>query len=68
MVCRCPWSRDLRREFAACRLLGCWDCGFESCRGHASLSLVSVVCCQLEVSESGWSLVRRSPTECSECV
>jgi hypothetical protein len=29
-----------------------------------SLSLVSVVCCQVEVSASGWSLVQRSPTEC----
>jgi len=32
-------------------------------------SLVSVVCCQAEVSVSGWSLVQRIPTECgvSEC-
>jgi hypothetical protein len=28
------------------------------------LSLVSVVCCQVEVSASGWSLVQRNPTEC----
>jgi hypothetical protein len=37
--------------------------------GHGCLSLVSVVCCQVEVSASGWSLVQRSPTECgvSEC-
>jgi hypothetical protein len=30
---------------------------------------VSVVCCQVEVSASGWSLVHRRPTECgvSEC-
>jgi hypothetical protein len=26
--------------------------------------LVSVVCCQVEVSATGWSLVQRSPTEC----
>jgi hypothetical protein len=25
---------------------------------------VSVVCCQVEVSASGWSLVQRSPTDC----
>jgi len=33
------------------------------------VSHVSVVCCQVEVSVSGWSLVHRSPTECgvSEC-
>jgi hypothetical protein len=33
--------------------------------------VVSVVCCQVEVSATGWSLVQRSPTECGvskECV
>jgi hypothetical protein len=28
------------------------------------LSLVSIVCCQVEVSATGWSLVQRSPAEC----
>jgi hypothetical protein len=28
------------------------------------VSLVSVVCCQVEVSATGWSLVQRTPTEC----
>jgi hypothetical protein len=28
------------------------------------VSLVSVVCCQVEVSATGWSLVQRSPTDC----
>jgi hypothetical protein len=39
-------------------------------QGHGSLSVVSVVCCQVEVSATGCSLVQRSPTECgvSECV
>jgi hypothetical protein len=32
--------------------------------GHGFLSVVSVVCCHVAVSASGWSLVRRSPTEC----
>jgi len=34
------------------------------------LSVVSVVCCQVEVSATSWSLVQRSPTECgaSFCV
>jgi hypothetical protein len=45
------------------RPIACWDCGFESRRGHGCLSLVSVVCCQVEVSAMGWSLVQRSPTE-----
>jgi hypothetical protein len=31
------------------RPLACWDCRFESRRGHGYLSLVSVVCCQVEV-------------------
>jgi len=34
------------------------------------LSVVSVACCQVEISASGWSLVHRSPTKCvcvSEC-
>ena len=28
------------------------------------MSVVSVVCCQVEVFASGWSLVQRSPTYC----
>ena len=40
------------------------DCGFESRRGHGCRSFLSVVCCQGEVPALGWSLVRRSPTEC----
>jgi hypothetical protein len=34
------------------------------------LSVVSVVCCQVEVSTTSWSLVQRSPTDCgaSLCV
>jgi hypothetical protein len=60
-------SRGLRRESAAACFL--WDCGFESRRQHACLALVSVVCCQVEVSATGWSLVQRIPTECGvfEC-
>jgi hypothetical protein len=27
---------------------------------------VSVVCCQVEVSATAWSLVQRSPTDCGE--
>jgi hypothetical protein len=35
----------------------------------AWMSVVSVVCCQVEVSATSWSLVQGSPTECgvSEC-
>jgi len=37
--------------------LACWDRGFETHRGHGCLSVVSVVCCQVEVSAMSWSLV-----------
>ena len=52
------------------RPLACWNCGFEYLRGHGCLSVVSVVCCQVEVSVTGRSLVQRSRTECgmSVCV
>jgi len=32
------------------RPLACWDCGFDSHRGDGCLYVVSVVCCQVEVS------------------
>jgi hypothetical protein len=37
-----------------------WDCGFES-RG-AWMSLV-ILCCQIEASASGWSLIQRCPID-----
>jgi len=43
---RAVWGLGLRS-------LACWDCGFESRLGHGYLSLVNVVCCQVEVSASG---------------
>ena len=44
--------------------------GFEPHRRHGYLSVVSVVCFQVEVSATSWSLVQRSPTDCgaSLCV
>jgi hypothetical protein len=59
-LCRSQWPRWLRPGSAAARLLrfcvrippGKW------------LSFVSVVCCQVDVSASSWSLVQRSPTDC----
>jgi len=52
------------------RPLASWDLGFESRRGHGYLSVVSVVCCQVEVSATSWSLIQKSPTDCgpSLCV
>jgi hypothetical protein len=50
-------------------LLAFWDYGFEYRRGYGCLSVVSVVCCQIEISATRCSLVQRSPTDCgvSEC-
>jgi len=39
------------------------DSGFVCRRGRGCLSLVSVVCCQVEVPASGRLLAQRSPTE-----
>jgi hypothetical protein len=62
--CRSQWP------CVGLRPLACWDRGFESHRVHGCLSLVCVVCCQVEVSATDWSLVHRSPTDCgaSLCV
>jgi hypothetical protein len=40
-----------------------WDCEFEFRRGRGCLSRVSVVCCQVEVSAMGRSLLQSSPTD-----
>jgi len=42
----------------------CWDCGFEYPLGHDCLSLVNVVCRQLEFSATGRFLVQRIRTDC----
>ena len=44
--------------------LACWDCGFEFRGGHGCLSVVSVVCRQVEVLASGCLLAQRSATDC----
>jgi hypothetical protein len=58
---RSQCSRRLKRRSVDARLL---ECGLESCLGHKYLSFVSVMCCQVAVSASDWSLVQRSPTDC----
>jgi len=58
---RPQWPRDLRRRSAAARLLGLWFSN--PAGGNGCLSVVSVVCCQVEISATGWSLVQRSSTE-----
>ena len=47
------------------RPLACWDCGFVFHGGNGCLSVVSVVCCQVDVSATSWSLVQRSPIDCN---
>jgi hypothetical protein len=65
--CRPQWPRGLSCRSSAARLLRSW---FRIPPGHGYLSVVSVVCCQVEVSATGWSFVQRSPTDCggSLCV
>jgi hypothetical protein len=50
------------------RPLACWGYGFEYRWGHGILSLVSVLCYQVDVSATGPSFIQ-SPAECgvSEC-
>ena len=60
-VCRSQWPRDLRRESTVDQLLGLLG---RMAPGQGCLSLVSVVCCQVQVPATGRSHVRRSPTEC----
>ena len=38
----CFNSTDRAVKGEGLRPLDCWDCGFESCRGHGCMSLVSV--------------------------
>jgi hypothetical protein len=56
------WPRRLKRETATALLR---DFEFESHRGHEYPSVLSVVCCQEDVSATGQSFVQRGPTECS---
>jgi len=58
--CRFQWPRGLRCRSAAARLLGLRV----RIPPVAWTSVVSVVCCQVEVSAMSWSLVQRSPTDC----
>ena len=58
--------RGLRRSSSAARLLRLWA----RIPPGAWMFVVIVVCCQVEVSATDWSLVQRSPTDCvaSLCV
>ena len=47
------------------RPLACWSWGFDFRQGYGCLSVVSVVCCQVEVSATG--LITRPDCGMSEC-
>jgi len=66
LVCRCQWPRCLRRRSSGHRLLRLWV----RIPPGVGMFVVSVVYCQIEVSATDWSLVRRIPTDCgvSLCV
>jgi hypothetical protein len=63
--CRFQWPRGLRSRYASERLLGSWARTppeawmFVSCE---------CLCCQVEVSATGRSLVQTSPTDCGVCL
>jgi hypothetical protein len=63
---RSHWPRGLRRKSTAARLLRSWI----RIPPAVWMFVVSVVCCQVEVSAKDWSLAQRSPTDCgaSLCV
>ena len=56
------WPRGLRS--AAARLLRSWV----RIPPGAWVFVVSVMCCQVEISATSWSLVQRSPTDCDAVV
>ena len=60
IVRRSQWPRGLRRRSAAARLLRLWV----RIPPGAWTFVVSVLCCQVEVSATSRSLVQRSPTDC----
>jgi hypothetical protein len=59
---RAVWSVGLRPT-------AWWNYDFESSPGHGCQSLASVVCCQVDVSATGRSLVQRNHTkyDVSDC-
>ena len=61
LISRSRWPRGLRRTSAAARLLRSW---VRIQSAHGCLSVVSVVCCRVDVCALGWSLVQRSRTDC----
>jgi hypothetical protein len=67
----CRLNRSLPNLLAARSKAQVYGCslagivGYNAPGGHGCLSVVTVVCCQVQVYVTGWSLVHRSRTECS---
>ena len=58
----CEWW--VLKEYVESRAIACWDCGFESRRRcGVCLSVVSVVCRQVEISATDLSPIQRNPTD-----
>ena len=57
--CRSQWPRGLRSRSAAARLLRLWV----RIPPWAWMSVVSAVCCEVEVSATSRSLIQRSPND-----
>jgi hypothetical protein len=61
VISRSRWLRGLNLWL---RPLACWDCGFESRRGHGCLSLVGVLCCQRFLRRADHSSREVLPSVC----
>jgi len=62
-VSRCKWYR-VKPNFCGRSLAGIGIVGSNPPPPEAWMFVVSIVCCQVEVSVTGRSLVQKSPTEC----
>jgi hypothetical protein len=63
--CPSQWPRGLRGRSAAERLLGSW---VRIPPGAWTFVSCECLCCQVEVSAKGRSLVQRNPTDCGVCL
>ena len=63
-ICRSQWPRGIK----PLRPLACWDCGFESHRGHGCLSVESVLCCQRSLRRIDHSSRGVLPNVARRCV